>query len=418
MSRKRAIIILFLSFGIIGSYGFTYMKGTFYNVMQVALELSDVQLGKIWSVFGIVGMISYVGGGYFTDRFSPKKIITVALVISAVLHLYVSFVPSYPVILIISALMGISTVFAFFPASSKVLSFLGEDHNSGTVFGLYYALEGVGGMLINLTGTRMYMITGNELQTFALVVRLFALLNLLGAIGAYVGLSGIETSEIKGNVVSFKQLKYVFSQKKVWLIALITMCNYWLYCSLTYVTPYLTDLFKVSEDKAMLCGIIRVNVLALFAGLLFGRLADKKRSALDVIKIIMPLECLCSALILINQITVKSVLAAIILTMAFAFGTTGVKVISIVLISESDFPLIMTGTIIGVVSFIGYSPDAFLYPIAGSLMEGHEMQGYFYLFLISSIIAGIAVIGCWKLDRIRRCVNEKRDERVPDVSGV
>ena len=143
MNNKKSIMILFLSFGIVGIYGFPYMKGTFYNVIKAALKLSDIQLSRIWGAFGTVGMLSYVMGGYFTDRFSPKKILIAALVVSSILHLYVSFVPSYLVVLLISGLMGLSAVFAFFPASSNVLSSLGSNHNAGSVFGVYYALEGL-----------------------------------------------------------------------------------------------------------------------------------------------------------------------------------------------------------------------------------------------------------------------------------
>ena len=50
MDKKKSIMVLLLSFGIVGIYGFPYMKGTFYNVIKAALCLSDIELSRIWGV--------------------------------------------------------------------------------------------------------------------------------------------------------------------------------------------------------------------------------------------------------------------------------------------------------------------------------------------------------------------------------
>lgn len=418
MDKKKSIMILLLSFGIVGIYGFPYMKGTFYNVMKSALELSDFQLSRIWSVFGTVGMLSYVGGGYFTDRISPKRILITALMASSILHLYVSFIPSYFVLLVISGLMGLTAVFAFFPASSKVLSCLGNEHDAGVVFGIYYSLEGLGGMIVNLAGSRMFAITGDEMQTFTLIVRIYALLNLIAAVGIYFKFSEIEMTNIQGNQVSFSEIKNVFRNKQVWLIAGITLCNFWLYCSLTYITPYLTDVYGISNENTLIYGIIRVNILTVLAAILFGKLADKRRSALEVIWKIMPVQGIVLGFLIGNEFTFRIDILSIVLTMAYAFIATGVKTICLVLISESEFPMLIVGTVIGVVSFIGYSPDAFLYPIAGKLLETYQEQGYFYLFMICLLTVIASILCCRALWKVRRDDHEKRGIGVSDITRV
>ena len=35
---------------------------------------------------------------------------------------------------------------------------------------------------------------------------------------------------------------------------------------MTYITPYLTDIYGVSEGRALIFGIVRVNILTVFAG--------------------------------------------------------------------------------------------------------------------------------------------------------
>lgn len=416
--KKRTFIVILMAFGIIGVYGFPYMKGTFYNVLKAALGLSDMQLGRIWSVFGAVGVFSYLGGGYLTDRLSPRKIIVAALGLSSVLHLYVSFVPSYFVILVISGLMGLTAVFAFFSASSKVLSFLGGRNGAGGVFGLYYALEGLGNMIVNTTGNRIYIVTGSELQTFIYMVRIYAVLDIIAAIGIYISLAQIEDASLQGNKVDFSQIGHVLTKKSVWLIAMIMMCNFLLYCSITYITPYLIDVFLVSEESSITYAIIRVNLLTVFAGLIFGRMADRCGSALTIIGRAIPFNVGCILLVLINEIVFQKEVGAVVLTMIYAFVATGVKAVCIVLISELDFPMMIVGTVIGVVSFIGYSPEAFLYPIAGEILEKCENKGYLYLFIICLFAASVGTLCCRYLRKLKEEEYEKRSGRISDAAKI
>lgn len=399
MDKQKTKIIFLLSCGITGIYGFPNMKAAFYNIMKAALCLSDVQLGRIWSVFGIVGMVSYVLGGYVTDRISPKKIIIGALTLSGFLHMILSFVPNYELLLAISGLMGIAAVFAFFPASSKILSSFGGGINAGSIFGLYYALEGIGNTIFNLIGRQVYILNGNELDTFVFMVRFYAVLDIMVAF--FVALLFRNNNDFldQGNQVSMKQLSIVLKTKEVWLIAVIMMSSYILYCSMTYITPYLATVYKIKEAKNLAYAIVRVDVLAVASGIIFGRISKKKKSVCSVIRNGMVLNAICVLAILANGYFLQQVQIVIILTMMFAFMGIGMKSISIALISEQNFPIAITGTIIGVVSFIGYSPDAYLYLVIGRLLEKYQQIGYSYMFVVYLLYMLIAILCCSQLDK-------------------
>ena len=371
----------------------------------------------MWGTFGTVGMFSYIMGGYFTDRFSARKIVTIALVFSSVLHFWISFIPSYFTLLIISGLMGGVAVFAFFPASSKILSYLGEKQDAGKVFGTYYALEGLGGMFINVIGSRAYIVTGNEMKTFILVVRLFASLNLIAAVGCYFLFREIELESIRGNKITFTQIKKVIVRKEVWLIAIITMCNFSLYCSLTYITPYLTEVYGISEEKNLIYAIVRINILSILAGNIFGRMVDWKESALKVIKHIVPIQCLVLFILIGNEMIIKMGNMAILLTMFYAFLTIGIKTICLVLITESKIPMMIVGTVIGVVSFVGYSPDAFFYPVIGRFLSVYGEKGYLYLFEICLVVGVLEMFCSNKLGKVRRDY-EKRNNQISNITGI
>lgn len=377
--------------GIMGIYGFPNMKAAFYNIIKGTFVLSDMQLSKIWSIYGVVTLFSYILGGYLTDRFSPKKIIVTALCASGILHFYLSFIPGYSYVLVVSAMMGLTTVFAFFPAASKILSTMDDEKNTGGIFGIYYACEGVGNTLLNLAGTGLYMFTKNERMTFVWMMRSYTLLNFISAFMIYIFLK--ETVNVVENdqKVSILQLKQIIRKKEVWKIALTTLSTYVMFCSMTYLNSYLKEIYQIPEGINLLLAVIRVDIIAIIAGMIFGKLCDLRGSVSYVIqKGLLGIE-ICVILILVNQYTIHSMLLAVIFTTMFAFMGIGTKTVSIAMISQQKFPVSITGSVIGLVSFIGYSPDTFLYPIVGKMLTMFGNGGYLYMFVFYFIISVIGV---------------------------
>ena len=73
--------LLFLSGGMI--YWFPFFTDIFYVPVEEAFGFSNTQIGILLSTFGAVSMLTYVPGGWLADRFSPRKLITIALVTTA-----------------------------------------------------------------------------------------------------------------------------------------------------------------------------------------------------------------------------------------------------------------------------------------------------------------------------------------------
>ena len=72
---------------------------------------------------------------------------------------------------------------------------------------------------------------------------------------------------------------------------------------------------------------------------------------------------------------------------------------------EGKIPLIYTGTAVGLISVIGYTPDIFAIPIFGYLLDtypgirGHQLV---FLILVFSIIGLISSI---KFKRLKKSIN-------------
>jgi predicted MFS family arabinose efflux permease len=287
--------------------------------------------------------------------------------------------------------MGVCAVFLYFPASSRILATMSREH-SGSVLGKYYGFGGLLTSVLDLAATAIYARVESEIFLFRGIMLFFAVVNLVT--GTLIGLKfwNQKTDIEKGNPVRLRDVSAVLRQPKVWLIALITMCNYLICCLMSYYTPYLTGVFGVSESYALLIAVIRLGVFSLAAGLIWGKWTDRIGSATRVIRFSFVLLAVLFAGLLVNDRWGRSSIAVILITFGIALISLGNKSMTLVLFTEKQISPRVLGTAIGIVSFIGYSPDAFFYPAAGKILEQTGDGAYAILFLIGIAAALIGML--------------------------
>jgi len=77
------------------------------------------------------------------------------------------------------------------------------------------------------------------------------------------------------------------------------------------------------------------------------------------------------------------------------FAVFALRGVYFALLQESKTPRYLTGTTVGIVSFIGYTPDIFFAPIAGRILDnapgpvGHQ---HYFMFLAAIALFGLLVI--------------------------
>ncbi len=111
------MVILCVSGGTI--FNVVYVFEVYYLPLQQAMELSKSQVGMLLGVFGAFSMLSYGPGGWLADRFSSRKLITIAMLFTGGTgFLYAGF-PGYKVALALHALWGICISLVFWNAMIK-----------------------------------------------------------------------------------------------------------------------------------------------------------------------------------------------------------------------------------------------------------------------------------------------------------
>ena len=131
MKKKRdltGIILLILSGECI--YILPYVlarvfRPTFLDVFS----LSNFELGSLFTVYGIVAIFSYIFGGVIADNFSPRKLISIALISTALGGVLLATFPSYNILKILYGYWGMTTVLLFWQEtiiirSSRILKSL------------------------------------------------------------------------------------------------------------------------------------------------------------------------------------------------------------------------------------------------------------------------------------------------------
>ena len=71
----------------------------YYDAYLQAYNLTNTQMGSLGSIFGVFGMISYLFGGVVADFISPKKLISISLILTGVAGFCHLFATNYSCLL-------------------------------------------------------------------------------------------------------------------------------------------------------------------------------------------------------------------------------------------------------------------------------------------------------------------------------
>ena len=82
-TKKFGVILLLTSTCLI--YNLPYLSSTFYTQFLEAFNLSNTQAGILITFFSLTATPGYLFGGMLADKFSPKKLIILSLLMTAAL---------------------------------------------------------------------------------------------------------------------------------------------------------------------------------------------------------------------------------------------------------------------------------------------------------------------------------------------
>ena len=251
--------------------------------------LDNTQLGLCFSVYGFVALVSYLVGGPLADKYPPRKLIAVALWMTAFGGLVYATFPSYFVLKILYGYWGFTTIFLFWAAMIKATRVWGGASSQGKAFGFLDGGRGLVGALFGTMGVLIFSIfISSEITETTVVESRAAFKYVILVSSGVVVLVGIlvwffmrmdEAAEqaIILDKITVSQIKEVLKLPAVGLLMVIILC--------AYVGYKITDIFSLYAQDVMLYDQVKsaqVGTFLLFVrplvGVAIGILADRSQT--------------------------------------------------------------------------------------------------------------------------------------------
>ncbi len=113
---------------------------------------------------------------------------------------------------------------------------------------------------------------------------------------------------------------------------------------------------------------------------------------------IMLIGALVFSLGIINSTMNIIFLLSLIMT---AVGTYAIRALYFAVFNEGKIPVEITGTAVGIISIVGYTPDIFVTPIMGYLIDNYPgIVGYQYVFMMLVMFSLLGLLASIKFQKI------------------
>jgi nitrate/nitrite transporter NarK len=386
--RWLVMTILCLSGGII--FFLPFLSEVYYIPLQNALGLTKTQLGSLMSVFGITCLIFCFPGGWLADRVSPRKLITFSCISTGIAGFYFATFPSYSVSLAIHAFWGMTTQLTFWSAMIKTTRNWAPANRQGRAFGILEGGRGVAEAVTSSIMLAVFAMLGSGKVALAWVIVLFSILNiLLGVLTWFVLEDSTQPSSKERDRIKLSDIIKVLKMPVVWLISIVILSSYSAYWGLDFLTPYATEVFGMTVVFGGAIAVAKMwlkPIPAAAAGFLGDRIGASRAVAWSLLVLIVSFTVF--AVIPGNPGLIFIMLVNIAVASVAVFASRGVY---FAMLEEGNIPLSLTGTAVGIISIIGYTPDIFMPVLGGALLDRYPgAPGYRYLFLF---VTGMCVLG-------------------------
>jgi len=384
-------------------------RPTFLDVFQ----LNNFQLGSLFSVYGIVALLSYVYGGVITDKYSPRKLMSSALFLTALGGLVLASYPSYKTLQILYGYWGFTSVFLFWGAMIKATRLWGGDNNQGKAFGFLDGGRGIVAASMGSIGVFIFsIILTTDIESASVIERQEAFRYVIlfsSFMVAFIGLlvfiflrsSEEKSTNVKSSLNSLTNIKHVLKNESIWLLMIIIMCAYVGYKVTDIYSLYASEVMFYDQIEAAKVGAVQLYLRPIVC-IIIGLLADKTKNMFWIIFgfITMLIGAVIFSLGFIQpDMNFIFFLSLVVL----AVGTYSIRALYFAVLKEAKVPFALTGTAVGLISVVGYSPDIFAGPIMGYLLDTYPgVVGHQYVYLILVVFSVIGLIASLRFAKLTK----------------
>jgi len=365
-------------------------------------ELTNLELGTAFALYGLVAMGSYFLGGPLADRYPARRLMTMALLTTALGGVLFAAIPSLVLLTALYAFWGLTTILLFWAALIRATREWGGIEGQGKAYGL---LDGGRGLFAALVGSFSVWIFALVLpdqvveatllqKTAALrqIIYLFTFLVLIIGMLVWWVLGESETiSPVAREKLTFTKIKQLARLPALWYHAIIVLCAYTGYKTTDDFSLYANEVFGYDQVASATIGTISFWMRPV-AAVLAGFLADRYRPSL-LIAISFGLMIIGALFMGTDMLEGDRLYWGLLLVIsATSASIYAIRGIYFALYQEAKIPLSVTGSAVGIVSLIGFTPDVFMGPLMGYLIDRNPgALGHQQVFLVLALFAAIGL---------------------------
>ena len=235
----------------------------FRPTLLESFEISNLELGTAFSLYGIIAMISYLPGGTLADRFSAKSMMSASLLTTAVGGVLYAQIPTLYWLKWIFAFWGLTTILLFWAAIIRATRQWGGVDGQGRAFGI---LEGGRGLLAALLASITIFIFGallpGEIESatledkkaaLSIIIWIFTGLTAFATVLVYIC---VPSEEMESDTteptkkIQLDQVVEVLKNPAVWLQGMIIITAYTGYKGMDDVSLLASDAYGMNDIEA------------------------------------------------------------------------------------------------------------------------------------------------------------------------
>jgi sugar phosphate permease len=363
--------------------------------------LTNSQLGGAQAVYGVLAMVAYLPGGPLADRFPARKLMAASLLVTAASGLYFATLPGLGGLQLLFGIWGVSTILLFWAPMIRATRQWGGAAQQGLAFGV---LDGGRGLVAAALASLAVLLLGllfpadpttatDAERARALATVILVYTGVTGSIGLLIWFVVPESPEMAARGRRRPVMTDVLAVLRLpplWLQTMVIVCAYVGYKGLDNYSLYAVDSYGMDEVAGA-----RLSALAAWvrppAAVLAGLVGDRVRSSRASAGC-FSLMLVCYVVLALHTPAVGAtglLYADVLVTCAGVFGLRGLY---FALFEEATIPPSLTGCATGLVSLLGYTPDIFVSPTAGWLLDRSPgLAGHQHFFWFLAVFAALGL---------------------------
>ena len=406
-SSKR-VLLNFLVLVLCSQFAFSVlaMKGALLPQMLELWQISKTQFGVLMSIYGIVHNIFYLALAWAQDRFSPRILIPVNMVLGGITTFFLGQTNDFATLCFLFVMLSLWCEGAFWPAILSSVRKSTSDSNQGKIFGILEGGRGGIELLQNALTVGLYAWLGYSLLGLEIAFMVNAVIMIVLGIVSWFMLptetllkSGNDQKAANREVLA--GMSVTLRLPEVWLAGIAGFGVYLAYTSMPFFLTYLQDLHALPVLAISIFGIVSTSGgrigIALPSGFIADRYLGGASGGLRVgLFGVAVLAGLTVAVTLSGGGAWLAMGLMILLSVLFFF----MRALYFAPFGEMGLPPRFSGSVIAVAAFMIYLPSSFAYLLWGFILDSYPgTLGYGLMFGILSAMALFSAAVAHRLHR-------------------